>query len=37
MDRPAMTVKRKRTRRTFTPEFKAEVIRLRSVGDHSIA
>jgi transposase len=36
MDKPAKTV-RKRPRRTFTPEFKAEAVRLCRVGDRSIA
>jgi transposase len=30
-------VSRKRPRRTFTPEFKAEAVRLCRVGDSSIA
>lgn len=37
MEKPAKTVKRKRPRRTFTPEFKAEAVRLCRVGDRSIA
>jgi len=37
MDKPGKTVKRKRPRRTFTPEFKAEAVRLCRVGDRSIA
>jgi len=36
MDKPAKTV-RKRPRRTFTPEFKAEAVRLCRVGDRGIA
>ena len=35
MDKPKKTV-RKRPRRTFTPEFKAEAVRLCKVGDRSI-
>jgi transposase len=37
MDKPGRTVRKKRSRRTFKPEFKAEAIRLRRVGDRSIA
>jgi transposase len=37
MDKPVKTVKRKRPRRAFTPEFKAEAVRLCRVGDRSIA
>jgi transposase len=37
MDKPGKTVKRKRPRRTFTPEFKAEAVRLCRAGDRSIA
>lgn len=37
MEKPAKTVKKKRPRRTFTPEFKAEAVRLCRVGDRSIA
>jgi transposase len=37
MEKPGKTVKRKRPRRTFTPEFKAEAVRLCRVGDRSIA
>lgn len=36
MDKPAKTSKR-RPRRTFTPEFKAEAVRLCRAGDRSIA
>lgn len=35
MDKPRKTV-RKRPRRTFTPEFKAEAVRLCRIGDRSI-
>lgn len=35
MDKPRKTV-RKRPRRTFAPEFKAEAVRLCKVGDRSI-
>jgi transposase len=35
MDKPRKTV-RKRPRRTFTPEFKSEAVRLCKVGDRSI-
>jgi transposase len=37
MEKPAKTYKKKRPRRTFTPEFKAEAVRLCRVGDRSIA
>jgi transposase-like protein len=37
MDKPGKTVRKKRPRRTFTPEFKAEAVRLCRVGDRSIA
>ncbi len=37
MDKPGKTVKRKRPRCTFTPEFKAEAVRLCRAGDRSIA
>jgi transposase-like protein len=37
MDKPGKTVRAKRPRRTFTPEFKAEAVRLCRVGDRSIA
>jgi transposase-like protein len=37
MEKPAKTVKRKRPRRTLTPEFKAGAVRLCRVGDRSIA
>jgi transposase-like protein len=37
MDKPGETVKRKRPRRTFTSEFKAEAVRLCRAGDRSIA
>ena len=37
MDKPGKTVKRKRPRRTFTPEFKAEAVRLCRVGPRNIA
>ena len=37
MDKPGKTVKRKRPRRTFTPAFKAEAVRLCRIGDRSIA
>jgi transposase-like protein len=37
MDKPGKTVKRKRPRRTFTPEFKAEAVRLCRARDRSIA
>ena len=36
MDNPRKTVKR-RPRRSFTPEFKAEAVRLCNAGDRSIA
>jgi transposase-like protein len=36
-DKPGKSVKRKRPRRTFTPEFKAEAVRLCRAGDRSIA
>ncbi len=36
MDNPGKTVSRKRPRRTFTLEFKAESVRLCRVGDRSI-
>jgi len=32
MDKPGKTFKRKRSRRTFTSEFKAESVRLCRVG-----
>ena len=35
MDKPSKTAKR-RDRRSFTPEFKAEVVRLCKAGDRSI-
>ena len=37
MDKSGKTFKRKRPRRTFTPEFKAEAVRLCRVVDRSIA
>ena len=37
MDKPGKTVKRKRPRRTFTPEFKAEAVSLCRAGVRSIA
>lgn len=37
MDKPGKTVKKKWPRRTFTPEFKAEAVRLCRAGDRSIA
>ena len=37
MDKPGKPVKKKRPRRTFTPEFKAEAVRLCRVGDRSVA
>ncbi len=36
-DKPGKSVKGKRPRRTFTPEFKAEVVSLCRAGDRSIA
>jgi transposase len=36
MDKPGKTVRRKRPRRTVTPAFKAEAVRLCRVGDRSI-
>jgi len=35
MDKPGKPVKRKRPRRTFTPEFKAEAVRLCRAGDRN--
>ena len=35
IDKPTKAAKR-RDRRSFTPEFKAEVLRLGKAGDHSI-
>jgi transposase len=37
MDKPGKTVRKKRPRRTFTPAFKAEAVRLCRVGDRNIA
>jgi transposase len=37
MDKPGKTVRNKRPRRTFTPAFKAEAVRLCRVGDRNIA
>ena len=37
MDKPIKTVKGKRPRRTFTPELKAEAVRLCRAGDRGIA
>jgi transposase-like protein len=37
MDKPGKTVRKKRRRRTFTPAFKAEAVRLCRVGDRNIA
>jgi transposase-like protein len=37
MEKPGKTVRKKRPHRTFTPEFKAEAVRLCRGGDRSIA
>ena len=37
MDKPVKAVRKKRPRRTFTPAFKAEAVRLCRIGDLSIA